>query len=443
MAKESKKKRAAGGRKAYLDRLKSAHAAGKKTIKIGKHRISVTAQLAKHGGGGKSVKSVRKAARKAEAKVEVKQRRKSSKRGRIAHKPEHYKTAGRTVSAAPRKKKRKSGKRKTAAKRKTSRKTGHKSHALTRTTRTVVVKVPGKTRKVYLTAADKRRGRGHRRSRRNGGYAMENPLSTTEVIAGGLTMLFGLAVADISDRYWATHALTAGTTNAAGATTYTDTPAVTSTTGMATVGSGLYPGMKNGAAVIAPMNLTRWLSGGTLAAVPFIAAAFTKTPTLRSALQLFGFGVIARIGGKALVDLFAGLLGSTSLGQQLYVNELAATGQYQAAMGNPVTVSLPGITDSTQITAAGTAVATGLAKAPQPSDCAACAAGRPCNCAKCRAASATPSPQQQANALQAQTTDTTLAAPHDRQAPRPTPRTPQSRPNPFAYGSQFTGDTRH
>jgi hypothetical protein len=237
------------------------------------------------------------------------------------------------------------------------------------------VSIPRGAKKVIV--AERGHRKHHRRARRNHGYAMENPLSPTEIFAGGLTMLLGLAVADISDRYWATHALTAGTPSSTGVVPYTDTPAVAagSASTMASFGTGLYPGMLNGAAVLAPMNMTRWVSGGVLAAVPFIAAAFTKQPTLRTALQLFGFGVVARIGGKFLVDTFAGLLGSTALGQQLYVNELAATGQYQAAMGNPVTVSLPnGITPA----AVGTGGATGLAKAPQPVCCSNCARGLPC-----------------------------------------------------------------
>jgi hypothetical protein len=207
---------------------------------------------------------------------------------------------------------------------------------------------------------------------------MENPLSTVEIIAGGLTMLLGLAVADVSDRYWATTALVASTSGTT--TAYTNTPTGTAGTApTSSFGAGLYPGMLNGAAVMAPMNLTRWVSGGVLAVVPFVAAAFIKQPTVRTAAQLFGFGVIARIGGKALVDLFAGLLGSTALGQQLYVNELAATAQYQVAMGQTTTITLP--SPGTNPPAAGgpSGSASGLAKPHQISTCCSgCAQGRPC-----------------------------------------------------------------
>jgi hypothetical protein len=254
------------------------------------------------------------------------------------------------------------------------RKTGRKGHGAK------VMAIPKGATKVI--AAERRRGRRHHRGHRRNHYSMENPLSGMEIFAGGLTMLLGLAVADISDRYWATHALTAGAANAQGVVTYTDTPAVTSSTGMAAVGTGLYPNMKNGAAVMAPMNLTRWLSGGALAVVPFVAAAFTKNNTARTAFQFFGFGVVARIGGKFLVDTFASLLGGTQYGQQLYVNELAATGQYQAAMGNPVTVTLPG--GVTPTAAGDSASATGLSKPHQagPGEracCGNCAQGLPCS----------------------------------------------------------------
>ena len=372
MAKETKAKRKSGGKKAFRTRLANAKAAGKKTIKLGKRRISTTT--------GKAVSKEVKAKKHKPAKRSSAKRETARREG-----------MGRAMARG----KRKGGKRKASRK---PAKTRHIHHTKTITKRrTVEVKVPGKTRKVYLTAADRRGRRGHRRGHRRAreGYAMENPLSGMEVLGGGLAMLFGLAVADVSDRYLATHALTANTA-AAGATTttYTDTPVGTAgTVPTSSFGTGLYPGMLNGASVIAPMNMTRWVSGGAISILPFVAAAFVKNPTVRSGLQFFGFGALARIGGKALVDMFAGLLGSTSIGQQLYVNELAATGQYQAAMGQAVTVTLPNITGTVQ--ALGTGQATGLARAPQPSGCCcnACSRGMPCN--GYQPAQSTPAQQQQ------------------------------------------------
>lgn len=360
MAKETKKERRAAGKKAWRDKVKNARAAGKKTIKVGKHHIKLS-ELGKSGNKSGGSKAHRKHGGRPKMSA--------------AHRTSVRRRREEIVAAHYSKPKRKRSKRKAHAKshHRGSRRGHHHTRTVTKL-RTVRVKVPGKTRNVYVTAAE-RRG-GHRRRAREG-YAMENPLSTMEIIAGGLTMLLGLAVADVSDRYWATHALTASTSGTT--TTYTDTPAVTSSTGMATFGTGLYPSMLNGASVMAPMNLTRWVSGGVLAAVPFIAAAFIKQPTARTAAQLFGFGVIARIGGKALVDLFAGLLGSTSLGQQLYVNELAATAQYQVAQGQTTTITLPSPGTNPPTAGGPSGSASGLAKPHQISTCCSgCASGRPC-----------------------------------------------------------------
>jgi hypothetical protein len=372
MAKETKKVRKSGGKKAWRDRIKHDLAAGKKTTKVGNRRVSVAKAAKKlgltSGGGAKKAK------------------RKASK----AKKAERRATTARMAARAPSKRAKKSGSRKRKAHARPKTKHVHHTRTIVKR-RTVEVKVPRKTKHVYLTAAERRGRKGHRRARRGGyareRYAMDNPLSTMEVVAGGLTMLLGAAVADVSDRYWATHALTASTTGTT--TTYTDTPVTTSATGMATFGTGLYPGMLNGASVIAPMNLTRWVSGGALSVLPFVGAAFVKDPMWRTALQMFGFGALVRIGGKAIVDLFAGLLGTTSLGQQLYVNELAATAQSQVALTGTTAITLPSPGTNPPTAAGPSGSASGLAaprqmagvgKAPQPSGCGcnSCAGGKPC-----------------------------------------------------------------
>ena len=133
-----------------------------------------------------------------------------------------------------------------------------------------------------------------------------------EMFAGGLTLLLGLATADFTDRMLATHALTADVNG-----TLSDTIPVDA--------NGKPTSLGNGAAVMAPMSLTRWGAGAALVIVPFgVAAMSKKSPTLRSALQLFGFGAFARVGGKGLKDLYVKLTGSSNMTERLYANEIAA-----------------------------------------------------------------------------------------------------------------------
>src|SRR5580692_2507839 len=195
MAKETKKERRAGGKKGFRTRLKNARARGDKTIKIGKRRVP----LSEFSGSG---------SRKKDGGSKAHRKHKGRHKAAAAPKPDY---SSRASMRAP-KKSRRSRKAHAKGHRKAHR--GHHRHPKTVTKlRTVRVKVPGKTRNVYVTAAE-RRGRRHSRRAREG-YAMENPLSTVEIIAGGLTMLLGLAVADVSDRYWATTALVTNAANAA------------------------------------------------------------------------------------------------------------------------------------------------------------------------------------------------------------------------------------
>jgi hypothetical protein len=315
-------------------------------------------------------KNSRKAAARKAAKTKAEKAEKRAAAARKAARTrKHNKAHGKTASSASRKKTHKS---KTTKKRKA----GVSSMSIPKGARKIIA--------AEQAAKENPRRRPRKRNPTGRGYALDNPLTPMEIFAGGITMLLGLAAADISDRYWATHALTAGTATSAGLTPYTDTPTQAAGTAstQATFGAGLYPGMLNGAAVIAPMNLTRWVSGGVLAAVPFIASAFVKQKTVRTALQLFGFGVVARIGGKALIDLFSTLLANTSLGQQLYVNELTANAQYQAAMGNPaVTYQLPNETAAGTVGSTGASSGLGHAsRSPEGAACcAACAQGLPCH----------------------------------------------------------------
>jgi len=197
---------------------------------------------------------------------------------------------------------------------------GRKGPVVVKTNRSVkIVKVPGKTR-VIRVAAETRHRKHHRKARER--YAMENPLGAGELFVGGLTLMIGFVVADAADRALATHALTAATTATPAANgLVTDTVTGNPLQIDIPPTTGSYPGLLNGAAVEAPI----WKSPvrlavdlGVFVALPFVSAYFVKAPMGRSALQLFGFGAFARVGGKALVDLVAMLTAKTSMGQRLY-----------------------------------------------------------------------------------------------------------------------------
>jgi hypothetical protein len=150
-------------------------------------------------------------------------------------------------------------------------------------------------------------------SRRRG--AMENPLGAGELITGMISGVLGFLAGDALDRTLATHALTdSGNKDANGFEVYTDTPAT----------SGSYSGLYNAAAVLAPMNVTRWAAGLGLAALPLVGAQFVKGPALRAAFQFFGFGVGIRVLGKGLVDVASMMLKKTATAQRLYDAELRA-----------------------------------------------------------------------------------------------------------------------
>lgn len=140
---------------------------------------------------------------------------------------------------------------------------------------------------------------------------MENPLSGVELFVGGLTMLIGAGTADVLDRFLATHALQV---KDAANNLYADQPPTT----------GSYANMFNGAAVDAPMDMKRWLAGGAVVLVPFAASGFVESDAGRSALQLFAFGALIRVAGKAARDGIAMLLKKNATGQRLYIDEMRA-----------------------------------------------------------------------------------------------------------------------
>jgi hypothetical protein len=308
----------------------------------------------KKGGAKKGHSSAKQ---RAAARKNIKKAQAANRRKGKSHTKAPRKHAKRAEAKRPRKKSggkkkgggRKSGKRKGGKRKGSHRKGTRSAHrtSSTHTTRTEIIKMPGHTTKVAIlpiqTGGHRRKsgkrksgkrksgkkkggkkGKGRSRARETG-YAMENPLSGVEIFVGGLTGLLGFGVADVLDRYLATHAL-GGTTGA-----YTDTPPT----------SGTYNGLYNATAVIAPMGWLRWGVGLGLTAVPLVAARWVKAPVGRSALQFFGFGVGFRVVGKGLQTLFAYAFKNASFGQRLYDAEVRAYYLKANAGTIPSTVSLP------------------------------------------------------------------------------------------------------
>ena len=176
-----------------------------------------------------------------------------------------------------------------------------------------------------------RRRSSMRHYSRRRGYALENPLSVTEIAVGSFTGIVGFLAEDALDRVIATHALgpsASGAPGSDGKPLYGDTPGTT----------GAYAGLYNATAVLAPMDWKRWVAGGAMTLVPFAIAAFVSgksAPVARSSLQFFGFGAGVRFLGKAATDLMAKLFGRTSWGARMYDGEARA-----AALKNGTDTSL-------------------------------------------------------------------------------------------------------
>jgi hypothetical protein len=155
---------------------------------------------------------------------------------------------------------------------------------------------------------------------------MENPLGMGEVIVGGLTGLAGFAVAEVVDRFLATHALTdTGNKNSAGVELWTD--------------PGDTNGHWNSTNILAPMSIGRWAAGLGLGLVPIFGAGVFKGPKARAALGFFGFGALVRTLGKGASDGIAYLTRNTGVGQRLFILE----DQAQAATLTSYDANPPGI----------------------------------------------------------------------------------------------------
>lgn len=167
--------------------------------------------------------------------------------------------------------------------------------------------------------------RHHHHRRR---HHARNPLSGTgEFIGNFFSALAGFLVADVVDRFSATHPLTAPTT-AGGA--MIDTPPTT----------GPYANLFNPTAIAAPLwvSPTRMLVGGGVLLLFWGGAGLIKTPGWKTGLTIAGYGAGVRILGKLAIDGLAAMLMTNPTGQQLFDGEmranLLAQGQTTAQINN-------------------------------------------------------------------------------------------------------------
>ena len=310
-------------------------AAGKKSARKAKKR------------GGKRKSAKRKSAKRASSKKSG-GKRKSAKRVAAGKKGARTRKRNKSHGHTAKRKSAKRGKRKSAkrsGKRRAKRGGGSK-----------IVRV--RLRPTTIKVSEKKRRRGHRHARET--YALENPLGGAELAVGAFTLLIGFGTADVLDRFLATHALTDNGKASDGSAQYMDTPTT----------DGDYPGLYNGAAVIAPMGWKRWAAGGAVTIVPIVAAHFVKAPVGRSALQMFGFGAGARVLGKGMIDGLAWLTRKFKFSQQLYAAEQNAAALH-AAKGNSNTVEYAKL------------VKVGLAAPARPGQRVGTGCGSDCGCGDC------------------------------------------------------------
>jgi hypothetical protein len=317
-------KRATGQNKAAASSKTSGgrKAMAKKKAKRGRRKSGrLTKAEIKKAGGIKQAWRARKRGKRAKVKAPRKRAR-----------------AARKTAAPRRKRRRKSAKRAEPRRTRKRRKSGSRKKrrgGRRKTRRSMSMRVPRKTKKVYVVAAERRRRRRkgrrrgrrrsheaaamerrrpRRRSRRRRG-AMENPLSGVELFVGGLLGVAGFGLADFTDRLLATHPLTdKGSQDAEGHELYADNPPTT----------GSYAGLFNPTAITSPMDLARWANAVLVPGVVFVIAHFVNGPTFRSSLQFFAFGYGIRGLGKGVIDGMALITRKFGLGQRLYDGEMRA-----------------------------------------------------------------------------------------------------------------------
>jgi hypothetical protein len=167
------------------------------------------------------------------------------------------------------------------------------------------------------------------------GYALSNPLSGGELVLVGITGLVGFGLADFVGRYMETTAVASGAAAnsiPAGATVPND------------VATTAFPSWQAMAAQFG------------IAAVPGIAAAFVDSPWGRAALQGMMLGAGFSLFGGLFKSLMASMIGTTALGQQLYLAETEAQAAVTAAGGT---------TAAATSTTTPTATATGVQGLPR------------------------------------------------------------------------------
>ena len=147
------------------------------------------------------------------------------------------------------------------------------------------------------------------------GYVLSNPLSGGELVLVGITGILGYGLADFVGRWMSTTPIVVGTNG----TALNSVP----TGGTQVVGND-----------IATQAFPSWQSMAAqfgIAAVPMIAASFVDSPWGRAALQGAGLGAGFALFGGLFKSLMASMIGSTALGQQLYLAETEAQAMVTAA----------------------------------------------------------------------------------------------------------------
>lgn len=335
-----------------------------------------TSPMAKRKTSAKQKAAARRNIKKAQAAKRAKAAARSragkkAARTKATRKAARQSSAKKSARKAARKAPKRSSKRRAKSRSKSRKSTRRSSKRRTRKTkRSMSMRVPRKTKKVYVVATEKPRRRRKsrrsrkaaekpRRSRRRGSSrrrgAMENPMTGVEIFVGSITGLFGFGVADAVDRMLATHALT--DKNAKDSTgayeLYGDSPPA----------DGNYAGLYNPTAICAPMDWKRWVFGLVGAAVPLTVAHFVSAPTGRAALQFFGFGYGIRVVGKGLIDGLAMLTVHTGTGQRLYDGEMRAA-VLKASNGDATASALNDLPRAMSQAQAGAAGVPKLAGAP-------------------------------------------------------------------------------
>lgn len=419
---ESKKEQKAAGKKAWRHRVKTAIAEGKKTLKVGKSTVKVKDAAHKLGLTARGKKKSRKSAGPSAASGYAKGMAaymSTRKKGKGGGKKGGKKPGGKKSAAH-----RGGSRHKKSCPKSCSthhRKSGGKGRGKgkgAKRTRTITVRLPGKTRTRQVTKTVRLKIKGN---------LAENPLSGMEMFAGGLTLLLGLGVADVADRMLATHPLTGPDANG----NFSDVVPVDS--------SGKPTQSANGASVMEPMDAKRWIAGGVIVIVPFIAAHFVKNPTGRSALQLFGFGAAARVLGKGIKDLLVRFTATKGVTQRLYASEIAGYNQaalLASAQGNtpgPVFPNAPApglghaLTNKSEV--GGRTDGSGDRPAHRPGTCS-CGG----TCSKCKAGLSAPVGAPPAPPPHVQAPAPQLPAPLPRAAAPAPAAAPAVRANPFRHG---------